>query len=293
MTRTAPGSRKGRLGEHHERVDGVAVLGEGLGHEPVVAGIAGRGEEHPVQPDAASAWSYSYLFRDPLGISTMTSTSAGTSSSTHTTLLPGRARPAHRRRDLDPATGPRQAGAGSGAVAEDRPGVAAAHRVAEVPAVPAHHAGGGDPVARSSRRSPAGRSTPRTTRRPCRSTRRSSRADATSCRDHAGRRRAVAVPVADDRAVGGRRSRSARRGCGAVVGPRRYQLPPGPRPGSCAVAVPVADDRRRRRAVGEARRPCRGALVLRRYQVLAADDAGGVGAVAVPVADDRDAPAQP
>src|SRR3712207_8165211 len=36
-----------------EGVDGVAVLGQRLGYEPVVARITRRGEEHPVEPDPA------------------------------------------------------------------------------------------------------------------------------------------------------------------------------------------------------------------------------------------------
>ena len=42
---------EGRLAEQHHHVHRVAVLGQRAGDEPVVGRIAGRGEQHPVQPD--------------------------------------------------------------------------------------------------------------------------------------------------------------------------------------------------------------------------------------------------
>ena len=46
-------ARKCRLVDDDEDVEGIAVLGQGLGHEPVVGGIAGGGEQLAVEPDVA------------------------------------------------------------------------------------------------------------------------------------------------------------------------------------------------------------------------------------------------
>ena len=46
-------ARKGRVGDEDERVERIAVLGERVLEEAVVGGIAHRGEEAPVERDAA------------------------------------------------------------------------------------------------------------------------------------------------------------------------------------------------------------------------------------------------
>jgi hypothetical protein len=58
---------EGGFAEQHQCVDGVAVLGQGVRDEPVVARVAGRGEEHPVQPDPAHLWVELVLVAPPLG----------------------------------------------------------------------------------------------------------------------------------------------------------------------------------------------------------------------------------
>jgi hypothetical protein len=55
------------LRQQQEGVDGVAVLGQCLGDEAVVAGIAGGGEEHPVEPDPAELLVVLVLVPGPLG----------------------------------------------------------------------------------------------------------------------------------------------------------------------------------------------------------------------------------
>ena len=42
---------KGRLFEQHEGIQRVAVAGQGAGDVPVILGVPGGGEQHPVQPD--------------------------------------------------------------------------------------------------------------------------------------------------------------------------------------------------------------------------------------------------
>ncbi len=44
-------AREGRVGDQHQRVERVAVAGQGLGDEAVVRRIGGGGEEAAVQPD--------------------------------------------------------------------------------------------------------------------------------------------------------------------------------------------------------------------------------------------------
>ena len=46
-------ARERRLLQKHQSVQGIAVLSERVVDEPVVVGVAGRGEEHAVQADAA------------------------------------------------------------------------------------------------------------------------------------------------------------------------------------------------------------------------------------------------
>ena len=45
--------REGRFFQQHHGVEGIAILGQSLGHVAVVLGVSGGGEEHAIQPDGA------------------------------------------------------------------------------------------------------------------------------------------------------------------------------------------------------------------------------------------------
>src|SRR5690606_26400842 len=59
-------ARERRLLEQHERVERVAVLAEGALDVAVVVGVARRGEQHPVEPDATGLVVHLVLVALPL-----------------------------------------------------------------------------------------------------------------------------------------------------------------------------------------------------------------------------------
>ena len=61
----APG--EGRVLEQNEGIEGVAVLGEGVGEEPVLRGVHSRGEQVPIQPDLTGVVVDLVLVARPLG----------------------------------------------------------------------------------------------------------------------------------------------------------------------------------------------------------------------------------
>ena len=69
-------ARERRVADEHERVERVAVLAERALDEAVVGRVAHRGEEPAVEQIVAVSGSNSYLFREPEGTSTKTTTSA-------------------------------------------------------------------------------------------------------------------------------------------------------------------------------------------------------------------------
>ena len=74
-----PAAREGGILGEHEDVEGITVLGEGLGDEPVLGRVGRGGEQAPVEPDAAGlvidlvlvAASSGYLDHDVDGFHTL------------------------------------------------------------------------------------------------------------------------------------------------------------------------------------------------------------------------------